>query len=332
MKLSHKLSILFAGITSLACFTSSAHAEDLTIRTEYGVGGAFTDPQQGIYSGGGQAGIKALFRLHPNFAVGPAVSALYLNRSVDNGNAGTAWMFGGNLRLQGAHTEDVVPFIDIEPQYVRTGNLNRPGFSVGTGVDLALEDTHTFWLGLFLRYNHMFQTAGTEGTASLNTNDVNTIFGGLALSFDAPVKQKEVDVHHFVLIPKECPSCAAHPAPVPVDVRFSETVYFNWDSAVLRWEESDKLDKLVARLNEHPKANVKISGHASPEGDFTHNTILADKRTAAVVAYITAHGVDAARITSESFGPTRPAVKNTKGEGRERNRRAELVVDFTVSQ
>jgi outer membrane protein OmpA-like peptidoglycan-associated protein len=45
-----------------------------------------------------------------------------------------------------------------------------------------------------------------------------------------------------------------------------------------------------------------------------------------VVAYLTANGINAARLSSEGFGAGKPIADNTTEEGKAQNRRTELRV------
>lgn len=341
--------LIVSSIAALAALslTHPAHAEDFSVHLEPGLEMPFTSPQCDIYDLGPTLNAELLFKAHPNLALGPAVQATYLPRSIDDGrNAGVLWLLGGAVRLQGDRTTsipqrfDVSPWIEGNVSYARTGELNRFGMGLRLGMDVFTDDAHVASWGPWIGYTHVFQTSTTDDArfALLDPNDYNSYQTGVSFSFDFPVR-RTIEVHtvtlekaivEYLMPPSaECPVC--RPAAPAVRDEWSERVYFNWDSTVIRWEESDKLDALVERLNRHPQAAVKVQGHASLDGQHAHNVELAKKRTAAVVAYLVKHGVDASRLTSESFGPDRPWADDRQQEGRERNRRVEFVIDFTVT-
>src|SRR5271165_2292089 len=147
MKLSTKLLSLFVGAATLACFTSTAKAEDFSLHEQLGVEVPLASPQNDIYNSGLTLNTEGLFALSPNFAVGPAVSATYIQRMTDNGNAGVLWQFGLAARLQGRRdlrsnpndtndTSSLSPWIEGNFSYARTGELNRPSFGVRIGLDM----------------------------------------------------------------------------------------------------------------------------------------------------------------------------------------------------
>lgn len=346
-----KLIALLASVGALTCFSTAAKAEDFSIHLQPGVEVPFTEPQRSVYNFGPMLNIEPMFKLHPNFAIGPAVQATYLSRRADNGqNAGVLWQFGVAARLQGDREAtghygvDMSPYIEGNFSYARTGELSRPSLGARIGIDMFTDDAHVASWGPWIGYTHVFQMNTSDvGTnpliptgLSLDSRDYNSLLAGISFSFDFPVRRlvetKVVTekVVQYVHVPRHCKACEPQVAQVPET--FTQRVYFDWDKSVIRsWEESDKIDDLVAKLSKFPGTTVKVDGHASLDGQHQHNVELAARRTAAVVAYLISHGVDASRITSESFGPDKPFAPNDKQEGRERNRRVEFQVSFQLT-
>lgn len=338
------LSALTLGLSALFC-APRAHAEDFSLHLEPGVAMPVTDPQDNIYSPGAVLGVKGMFALKPWLTLGPSVSAMYLPKSVDDGsNAGVLWQVGPSLRLQRRRDDKVdgtgmSPWIDLDATLAHTGDLWRPAFDVGVGAEMSLDKNNSAWWGPFVRFTHVFQTADTQSGVQLDSRDPNILQVGVSFSFDFPTKTNTVvkrtteHVTDYVLVPvaqdsKPCPVAAKEPE----QFTLTEHVYFDWNSSNLRWESRDKLDAVIAKLNDHPKVSVKMSGHASSDGQKAHNVKLAAARAAAVLAYLTSHGVDGSRLTVESFGVDRPSAPNKTQEGRERNRRVEFEVTFTSVQ
>lgn len=86
------------------------------------------------------------------------------------------------------------------------------------------------------------------------------------------------------------------------------------------------LDNLVAFLKENPKVRIEVQGHTDNVGDMESNMALSRDRSQAVVAYLTAKGIAAARLTSQGFGPVKPVAANDTEAGRAQNRRTTFVV------
>jgi outer membrane protein OmpA-like peptidoglycan-associated protein len=336
MKLSMKLMSLFAGALTLTCFTSNAKAEDFSLKLQPGLEAPITSPQDMVYNPGAMLNTELLFKLHPNFALGPQVEAAYLPRALNtNENAGVLWQLGLAARLQtdrSANTNGAA-WIEGNFSYARTGELNRPALGIRAGLDWFTDDAHTASNGPWMGYQHVIQTSQTDSPTVplLDHRDYNSFQMGWSFNFDFPTQVRRVAVRHtvheteYVYVKVPVPSA-------PQKLSFTERVYFNWDSPVIRnWEESDKIDALVAQMSEHPNMTLNVSGHASPDGNYQHNVQLAIKRTASVVKYLVDHGVDGSRITSESFGPDHPITVSNVQESHERSRRVEFTVVFSTT-
>ena len=79
-------------------------------------------------------------------------------------------------------------------------------------------------------------------------------------------------------------------------------------------------------LTEHPELRVLIEGHTDNVGEDAANLALSDQRAAAVKVYLVEnHSVDGSRLETRGLGETKPATSNDAAEGRQQNRRVELV-------
>jgi outer membrane protein OmpA-like peptidoglycan-associated protein len=260
-----------------------------------------------------------------------------LPRTTEEGHSdpGILWQAGPSVRFQADRKSTdwvfshINPWLDISPTIAATGNLVRPAVNVGIGAEGPLDKYRIFWFGPFARFTHVF-------AAESEHHDANVLQVGFSFSFDSPIKLPTVVVReqapvakpvviHDVKVVKEVVHEAA-----PLD--FSEKVYFDANSSVLRWESKDKLDAVAAKLNREPGLKIKVSGNASSEGLLTVNNKLSQTRTKSVLDYLVKHGVDPKRLVAESDGIARPAASNKNKEGRERNRRVEFNVLFSVSK
>jgi outer membrane protein OmpA-like peptidoglycan-associated protein len=79
-------------------------------------------------------------------------------------------------------------------------------------------------------------------------------------------------------------------------------------------------------LNQFPEMHVAVEGHTDNVGKAEYNLDLSERRAAAVRDFLVSQGVVAGRLTSAGFGMTRPLADNGTAEGRQRNRRVDLVI------
>ncbi|EKM24364.1 MULTISPECIES: OmpA family protein [Vibrio] len=101
---------------------------------------------------------------------------------------------------------------------------------------------------------------------------------------------------------------------------------FEFDSATLTDSVSERLDNFVNFLNEYPQAQVEITGYTDSSGPAAYNQKLSERRAQAVADYLVAAGIDADRFTVKGMGEENPVADNSTHEGREKNRRVEVVV------
>ncbi len=338
------LGILTALSAALVATSGTALADnDFSLHLEPGVVIPLSAPQSNIYGPGLVLGAKAMFTLTPNFSIGPSTSAMYLPRTVDNGqNAGVLWQLGGSARLQGDRrasnrspvTSLFNPWVDVDVSAASTGDLFLPAIDVGVGAEFPLDQNHIAWMGPFVRFTHVFETSNQSDNALLDTRDVNMLQLGVSVSFDTPTHPRTRNIARVVTVVEHdvapCPHCDVPVLVVPTDkLDLSEKVYFDFNSAHLRWESNDKLDALVKTLNAHPALKIHVQGNASSDGQLAHNQQLAVSRAVAVTTYLISHGVDAKRLETNPMGVSNPIASNSSKEGRERNRRVEFVVQFT---
>lgn len=106
----------------------------------------------------------------------------------------------------------------------------------------------------------------------------------------------------------------------------TQGIYFDTGSDRLRPESTPTLKEIGAMLKEHPELQLTIEGHTDNVGSAATNQTLSQKRAEAVRQYlIQTYGVAEGRLDAKGLGPTKPAGPNDTPEGRQQNRRVELV-------
>ena len=106
----------------------------------------------------------------------------------------------------------------------------------------------------------------------------------------------------------------------------TQGILFDVGSDRIRPESGPTLKTIGEMLQQHADLKLMIEGHTDNVGAAAANKSLSEKRAAAVKAYLVSNfGVAATRLSSTGLGDTMPAAPNTTIEGRQQNRRVELV-------
>lgn len=103
---------------------------------------------------------------------------------------------------------------------------------------------------------------------------------------------------------------------------------FETGKDIIRPKSYPSLNELAGLLKQHPDWIIILSGHTDNVGDDEKNMILSEKRAKAVGNYLIKKGVKAENIITEWFGETRPIADNNTPEGRQKNRRVEMKIQY----
>src|SRR2546422_106583 len=104
-------------------------------------------------------------------------------------------------------------------------------------------------------------------------------------------------------------------------------VLFDTGSYTLRASAREKLAKISGIVLAHPGLNLQVEGHTDSVGSDEFNQQLSERRAGSVRDFLVQQGVREAAVSSRGFGKTQPVATNDTPEGRQRNRRVELVVN-----
>jgi outer membrane protein OmpA-like peptidoglycan-associated protein len=103
-------------------------------------------------------------------------------------------------------------------------------------------------------------------------------------------------------------------------------VLFDTGSSTLKPGAREKLAKISGILLAHRGLTLQIEGHTDSVGSDEFNQQLSERRSDSVRDFLAEQGVPASSMTAKGFGKTQPVAGNDTAEGRQRNRRVELVV------
>ena len=150
------------------------------------------------------------------------------------------------------------------------------------------------------------------------TRDGRNIYARVSQEPDGPYEINVADVgaeDWSAMLTKEC------------RVRIA-SLHFDLDRPTLRlFESTPTLEKLANVLKGRSVPAVEIQGHIDNIGEagVAARQTLSEARAKAVAAWLTSHGVPAAKVTAKGHGKTRPVADNDSDLGRALNRRIEVV-------
>ncbi|MFU8811617.1 MAG: OmpA family protein [Balneolaceae bacterium] len=111
-----------------------------------------------------------------------------------------------------------------------------------------------------------------------------------------------------------------------IAVSFDSGILFGFDSAALRPESRDNLQKLATILNRDDDTMLLIVGHTDSVGDENYNLGLSERRARSAATFMIEQGLPASRVEVEGRGEYEPIANNDTEAGRQENRRVEVAI------
>jgi len=115
-------------------------------------------------------------------------------------------------------------------------------------------------------------------------------------------------------------------------VRMTGQTAFASGSAVIQPGFLSTLDKIAAVVNRYGKTHITIVGHTDNVGIASNNQALSERRAGAVEAYLIQKSVVPQRMVSRGMGASSPVADNATEQGRQLNRRVELIIEPLVAE
>jgi chemotaxis protein MotB len=113
-------------------------------------------------------------------------------------------------------------------------------------------------------------------------------------------------------------------------VELSENILFDSGRADLKPEGQQALTEVAGVLSAIPDRDFQIAGHTDnipiKSARFPSNWHLSTTRAVNVTMYLGDHGVQGSRLSAAGYADTQPAAANDTPEGRQQNRRIEIVL------
>ena len=107
-------------------------------------------------------------------------------------------------------------------------------------------------------------------------------------------------------------------------------VLFDTGKYTLRPVAREKLAKISGIILAYPDLRLAIEGNTDSVGGDAMNQELSEQRAGAVRDYLAKQNIPMASMTSRGFGKTQPVASNDTAEGRQQNRRVEMIVSGDV--
>ena len=107
-------------------------------------------------------------------------------------------------------------------------------------------------------------------------------------------------------------------------------VLFDTGKFTLRPLAREKLAKLAGIVSGHPGLRLAVEGYTDSVGGDDYNQQLSENRSNGVREYLTKQGMAGGSVTAKGFGKNDPVATNDTAEGRQQNRRVELVISGEV--
>jgi outer membrane protein OmpA-like peptidoglycan-associated protein len=107
-------------------------------------------------------------------------------------------------------------------------------------------------------------------------------------------------------------------------------VLFDTGKYTLRPLAREKLSKVAGIVSGHPGLKLDVEGHTDSVGGDDYNQQLSEQRGAAVRDYLLQQGMSVSSVTTKGFGKTQPVASNDSAQGRQENRRVEIVISGEI--
>jgi len=107
-------------------------------------------------------------------------------------------------------------------------------------------------------------------------------------------------------------------------------VLFDTGKYSLRAPAREKLAKVAGIVSGHPGLRLDVEGYTDSVGSDDSNQRLSEQRGSAVRDYLIQQGMPSSSVSSKGLGKSQPVASNDTAEGRQQNRRVELVISGEV--
>ena len=105
-----------------------------------------------------------------------------------------------------------------------------------------------------------------------------------------------------------------------------ESIYFDFDQAVVRQDQKEIMMKNAQWLKANPQARIKIEGNCDERGTAEYNLALGQRRADVTKDFLEGLGIASKRMQTISYGFERPLVRGVDETTWAKNRRVDFVL------
>ena len=269
------------------------------------------------------------------------------NRSLQTDGKGAGQYTDENVTIQrnedgsGQYTNKVTGVtlqVDAQGEGQYLDEKNKISFQIGadgTGIYKDENNDTTITIGknnsTYTQGNITIENNG-DGSGTYNDKDKDLLIKndgkgkaiitlkGKSTEVEAKPLEKPEKFPKLKMVPP-VPSIEANSLLITLD----SGILFDVDKYNLRPEAEEVLKNLAIVLKEADIKVFEVDGHTDSDAGDKHNQVLSENRANAVKNFLTSQGITA-EITIKGYGKTRPIASNDTPEGKQKNRRVEIVI------
>ena len=269
------------------------------------------------------------------------------NRSLQTDGKGAGQYTDENVTIQrnedgsGQYTNKVTGVtlqVDAQGEGQYLDEKNKISFQIGadgTGVYKDENNDTTITIGknnsTYTQGNITIENNG-DGSGTYNDKDKDLLIKndgkgkaiitlkGKSTEVEAKPLEKPEKFPKLKMVPP-VPSIEANSLLITLD----SGILFDVDKYDLRPEAEEVLKNLAIVLKEADIKVFEVDGHTDSDAGDKHNQVLSENRANAVKNFLTSQGITA-EITIKGYGKTRPIASNDTPEGKQKNRRVEILI------
>jgi OOP family OmpA-OmpF porin len=273
-----------------------------------------------------------------------------------------------NYRLEGLYhfmpESKFVPFLSIgvggQTINYESGVENKSRFVADYGYGLKYFVTDWFAFRLDIRHVLAFGSVYNNLECAVG---MSFLFGGAKPAPAAVVREPEPETKTMVKEPEAAPAIvvketapppppAKEPEPPPMEEakkapeaateveqkilekgRATLNVEFDTGKAIVKPKYNKEIQKIADVMKKYPDLNIIIEGHTDNVGGKKYNINLSQRRSEAIKkVMVKKFKIKSSRITAKGFGFSKPIASNSTKEGKQKNRRVEAAVEYTVKK